>query len=191
MAAERVVATLLWEWRARPGLERFELRSLPQGWMLAGTIVTLGSRGPAFAEYRILCDALWGTRSAEIRLRDGRGERTVRVKKSRHGWFQDGRRMDRLADCTDIDLGWTPSTNTVAIRRLKLPVGARSGPLKAAWVRFPELTLEPLAQEYQRLGKNRYRYTSRKGAFRADLQVDPDGLVVDYQGFWRRIEGKP
>lgn len=191
MAGGRAVATLLWEWTSRPGLERFELHSDPPGSILHGTILTLGARGPAVVEYTIRCDSLWGTRGAEIRLRDDRGERSIRIRRKRHGWFEGGKRLEGLEDCTDIDLGWTPSTNTVAIRRLKLPVGARSGPVTAAWVRFPELTLEPLEQEYERLGKHRYRYTSRRGAFRADLKVDRRGLVVDYQGFWRRVAGKP
>ena len=74
----------------------------------------------------------------------------------------------------------------MAIRRLQLAVGERSGPLTMAWVRFPELTVEPLAQKYERLEERRYRYTSRDGAFRADLTVDDDDLVIDYEGVWKR-----
>jgi hypothetical protein len=29
------------------------------------------------------------------------------------------------------------------------------------------------------------RYTSSSGAFRAGLNVDTDGLVIEYAGFWR------
>ena len=29
-------------------------------------------------------------------------------------------------------------------------------------------------------------YTSRDGGFRADLTVDEDGLVIDYEGVWKR-----
>jgi hypothetical protein len=66
-------------------------------------------------------------------------------------------------------------------------VGARSGPIVAAWVRFPDLALEPLPQEYERLAESRYRYSSRGGSFVAQLEVDEHGLVLDYEGQWRRV----
>src|SRR5262247_1141454 len=99
MAGGRLVSTLLWQWRKNPGLERFALVAERVGWVLEGTIVTLGPRGPAVAEYTIRCDALWGTRSARIRLSDDRGERSLHVTRSRHGWFVEGRRLDALAGC--------------------------------------------------------------------------------------------
>jgi hypothetical protein len=55
------------------------------------------------------------------------------------------------------------------------------------WVHLPELTLQPLPQEYLRLGDRQYRYSSRGGAFVANLIVDNDDLVVDYEGFWIRV----
>jgi hypothetical protein len=88
----------------------------------------------------------------------------------------------------DIDLGWSPSTNTLPIRRLGLEIGQTSGEFIAAWVRFPDLTLQPLPQEYVRLADRQYRYSSRSGAFVANLLVDDDDLVLDYEGFWQRVE---
>jgi uncharacterized protein len=189
MAARKPVSTLLWQWTRSPGLERFELFSGLMGWALHGTILTLGRKRPAIVEYNIRCDREWRTRTASISLRDDRGERSLHVERDARGWLANGQRVGGLAGCIDLDLGWSPSTNTIAIRRLQLAVGARSGRQTAAWVRFPELTLEPLHQEYERLARNRYRYTSRGGAFRAKLSVDRNSLLVEYEGFWRRVGG--
>jgi hypothetical protein len=57
--------------------------------------------------------------------------------------------------------------------------------VRAAWVRFPNLNVEPLDQTYTRLGERTYRYQS--GTFEADLEVDDEGLVLDYPGIWRRV----
>jgi hypothetical protein len=57
----------------------------------------------------------------------------------------------------------------------------------AAWLRFPELTLEPLSQRYVRLDERRYRYESQGGSFVAELEVDDLGLVVHYEGGWQRV----
>jgi hypothetical protein len=184
--ARRLVSTVLWQWMQGPSLEHFELFRVRTGWTMHGTIIALGQKGPAIAEYTIRCDNAWRTRNANISLRDDFGVRSLRVKLDRKGWFENGRHKRSLAACTDLDLGWSPSTNTIAIRRLKLSVGARSGPQTAAWVCFPELTVEPLPQEYERLDKCNYRYTSRGGAFRAGIHVDTNGLVIEYEGFWRR-----
>jgi len=186
MPARRLVSTVLWQWMREPGLEHFELFRESTGWTMHGTIIALGRRGSAIAEYTIRCDSEWRTRNASISLRDDSGERSLRIKLDKKGWVENGRRKRSLAACTDLDLGWSPSTNTISIRRLRLSIGTRSGPQSAAWVRFPELTIEPLPQEYERLAKNHYRYTSHNGAFRAGIHVDTDGLVMEYEDFWRR-----
>jgi hypothetical protein len=84
----------------------------------------------------------------------------------------------------DIDLGFSPLTNTLPIRRLNLEIGA-SAPVRAAWVPVPGFDLLPLEQVYRRLDVSRYRYESGGGRFVADLDVDEEGLVLEYPRFWR------
>jgi hypothetical protein len=86
--------------------------------------------------------------------------------------------------CLDVDLGFSPSTNLLPIRRLKLEIGARAD-VRAAWVRFPELTLELLEQSYTRLTEHTYLYESAGGEFKRELTVNADGFVVEYPGLWR------
>ena len=84
--------------------------------------------------------------------------------------------------CTDVDLGLSPSTNTLPIRRLNLAIGA-SHTIQAAWVVFPELSVQKAAQTYTRVDEFTYRYSS--GTFEAELGVDDDGLVTSYAA-WHR-----
>ena len=188
--ASRTIRSGMWQWLTGPGLERFELVREEGGWKVRGTIVALGESGPAEAVYSWSSDEAWQTHRAQISLRDESGERSLHVIAKNGSWFENGHEKKQFAGCVDIDLGWSPSTNTIAIRRLNLLVGARSGPLTMAWVRFPLLTLEILPQEYERVSDRRYIYTSRGGGFRAALDVDKDGLVVEYKGYWRRVSGK-
>ena len=57
--------------------------------------------------------------------------------------------------------------------------------MRAAWVRFPELTLEVLAQVYTRVGERTYLYESAHGAFRRELTVNESGFVLEYPDFWQ------
>jgi hypothetical protein len=91
-----------------------------------------------------------------------------------------------VAGCLDVDLAFTPATNILPLRRLELAVG-ESREVTAAWVRFPDLSVEPLAQRYTRLDERRVRYESRGGAFTAELEVDELGLVVRYPPLWERV----
>jgi uncharacterized protein len=185
-SSPQLVRTGLFQRLKGTGLERFELLRAPEGWVLRGTILALEEDGPAQADYEIVCDTGWRTNRVEVSLRQGSTERSLRLTVEDGRWYEDGKEQETVRGCIDIDLGWSPSTNTLPIRRLGLAVGEKSGPVTAAWVRFPELTLEPLPQEYERLAERRYRYSSNGGAFVADLEVDQDGLVVDYEGIWRR-----
>lgn len=99
-------------------------------------------------------------------------------------WSIGGTEVPALEGCDDIDLGFSPATNLLPIRRLALPVGAHAI-VRAAWLRFPELTAEVLVQTYTHVSADRYLYESAGGTFRRELQVDAFGCVLDYPGLWR------
>ncbi len=155
--------------------------------MLHGTTLALAGRQPIEIRYEVTCDKSWRTIRAQVTLLRESRERSLELAVEGGRWYAQGREIREVRGSIDVDLGWSPSTNTLPIRRLHLRVRESSGPLTMAWVRFPELTVEPLAQEYLRLSRNRYRYRSRRGSFKAELEVDRDGLVVTYGDFWRRI----
>ena len=153
------------------------------GLSLVGTV--LGAEGgvPVRIEYRALADGDGLTTAAHVRDLRGFDARTIALERDAKGnWSVDGERVRALKGCTDVDLGCSPSTNTLPIRRLRLAIGA-SRTIQAAWVRFPELTIVKAAQTYARLDEFTYRYSS--GDFAAELTVDDDGLVASYAE-WQR-----
>ncbi|HET6983729.1 MAG TPA: putative glycolipid-binding domain-containing protein [Myxococcaceae bacterium] len=154
--------------------------------------VTVQETPPWTVEYRILFDEGWVTRSAEADVTRAGTTRRLVLRREPHGrWFVAEREIDSCRGALDVDLGVTPSTNTSAIRRLGLDVGA-SAELTAAWVRFPELSVEPLSQRYSRLDERTYLYESVRGGrvvFHARLEVDPGGLVERYERLFERVDG--
>jgi uncharacterized protein len=183
----QIVCTGLWRWLQGTGLERFEFLRAGEEWIFRGTILTLAGGAAAEAHYELACDSAFRTRRAHVSVRDAAGERTLQIAAENGRWYANGHENKAVQGALDIDLGWSPSTNTLPIRRLGLAIGQASGEFTAAWVRFPELSLEPLPQEYLRLLDCTYRYSSRGGAFTAQLLVDGDGVVLDYESFWQRV----
>jgi hypothetical protein len=99
-------------------------------------------------------------------------------------WRLNGTECPAVAGCVDIDLGFSPSTNLLPIRRLSLTVGEEVA-VKAAWLPFPSLVFEVLPQVYRREGERTYRYESGGGTFMRVLEVSAVGFVTDYPGLWQ------
>jgi hypothetical protein len=182
-AAERS-HVILWRRLDLPGHEAAALRPIHDGWRLSGVAVLVESNRPCRLEYAITCDAEWQTLRCVVSGFVGAVPVALDLVRAVSGaWRSNGALVRELEGCDDVDLGFSPSTNLLPIRRLRLAVGA-SAPVRAAWVRFPELTTEVLEQTYTRLAPDRYLYESAGGTFRRELTVDATGLVLDYPGLW-------
>jgi hypothetical protein len=180
------IQPILWRCLFQPGMEHFKLRSLPTGWQLAGTVIAIGDNQPLLVTYTVDCSSDWQTQSVELVVTRGGEERTLSLQAdSERRWLRDGAAIDEVAGCVDVDLGITPATNTLPIRRLALAVGEGADVL-ATWVQFPSLEIRPLSQRYTRLAERVYRYESDTG-FMADLEVDDAGVVTTYPGGWERV----
>ena len=178
-------ALIVWQRLDIPGHDTAALQRGRDSWQLSGVAVLAESGRPCRVEYEILCDSAWVTRRCSLTGYIGDTTIGLQIVRTNSGaWNVDGAPAPELDGCDDIDLGFTPATNLLPIRRLALEVGG-SAPVRAAWVRFPELTTEVLEQVYTRSAENTYHYSSADGAFQRDLTVDATGFVVEYPGLWR------
>jgi hypothetical protein len=179
--------SLFWQRMDDFGTEHCNLWQHDAGWQLEGVALTLFNRQLSRAHYQVWVDPQWRTYQAEINMQLDGIDRTLQLVSDKGGrWWVAGQEDPTLGGCIDVDLRVTPATNILPIRRLELPVGG-SEQVTAAWVRFPELTVEVLPQRYTRLSATQYRYESSNGAFTAELEVDELGMVIDYPGGWQRI----
>lgn len=182
---ETLVRTLLWRRLDVAGLEEFRLFTGAGGPRLAGTILLAHEGTPLRVDYEIACTPAWVTRQVRVACLHRGAERRLELAVDDAGrWWRDGAELPALAGCADVDLSLTPATNTLSLRRLRLEVG-QSREVTAAWVLFPELTLQPLAQVYTRIAPGRLRYASATG-FTAEVELDELDLVVRYPPFWER-----
>ncbi len=72
------------------------------------------------------------------------------------------------------------------IRRTALKNGEMK-PVETVWVRFPSLTLQRLHQRYTRIGDRRYQFEALSLHFMECLDVDADGVVLDYGDLWHSV----
>jgi uncharacterized protein len=193
---EQARRTVLWRGIWIPGTEWCQLSPEREGLRLSGTVLTAVADRPVKVRYLVLVGRGWATREVQIACWQGAQERTLELTVDDLRWTarrgssseaaEEASDVKAFTGLVDVDLGFSPVTNTLPIRRLAPAVG-ESIDVTAAWVRFPELALEPLPQRYTRLSDRRYRYESNGGAFVAHLDVDDAGLVVTYEGGWERV----
>ncbi len=132
---------------------------------------------PLRIEYAVTTDSQWATLAVGITLTGEESGRRLSLQRGGDTWTVDGQPRRDLDRCRDVDLGWTPATNVLPLRRLPIADG-ESMTTRAAWVRFPELDVVVSEQTYTRLAPDRVRYQS--GTFEADLRVTPDEIVTTY-----------
>jgi hypothetical protein len=106
------------------------------------------------------------------------------------GGAWDGSLPD-LSQASDIDIENSPLTNTMPILRHGFQREG-SGDFLMAFVTMPSLRIEASPQHYEHLRTSDdgsvVRFISRDGDFKADLELDADGLLTFYPRLARRVE---
>ncbi|HEY7459881.1 MAG TPA: putative glycolipid-binding domain-containing protein [Xanthobacteraceae bacterium] len=191
MGAFRPLEARSVRWRPLQGVGLEYLTLAPENGAIVARAVTIGTfEGKPFgARYKVVCDANWTFRELKLDAVNGV---TLCLSSDGHGHWTDahGQQLSGFETCIDIDLGGSPFTNTLPIRRLDLDQG--DGPMELSMLYVPFDTFEPFVdgQRYSCLqSRRRYRYEAVDGAFVGELVVDEDGLVLDFPPLFTRVRG--
>jgi len=168
-------------WRFVDAVDGFEVVFF-EGRLLRGYTSAIEDGRPYAVRYRISLDEHWRTREVHVSSDSVEGRRSTVLVADGHGhWTVDGVEAPHLYGLLDVDLEASACTNTLPIHRLALPDG-KAVPASAVYVRALGLSVTRLDQAYRRVGSRRFDYSSDGGAFRAVLEYDAAGLIIDYPG---------
>lgn len=175
---------MVWRSNRLSSLEHFRLLRRREGWRLSGQVSLPIENRQGRIDYEVDVDHGWRATGATIRLAArSRSSFLVEVRGDR--WLVNSVDRDDLTGCIDLDLGWTPATNTLPIRRLGLVPG-QTGGTTVAWLSFPELEFRRVNQRYTNLGDSRWRYESGPSIYQ--LETTPDGVVERYgDDLWEAV----
>ncbi|HEX9652511.1 MAG TPA: putative glycolipid-binding domain-containing protein [bacterium] len=182
------VAIYLWRRVDQPGHDSCRLFKLTNGWRLRGAAILLDNGKPCHLQYELAAGGSWKTRNARVAGYIGRKAVDLRIAADgATRWQVNGVLNESVNSCVDVDLGFTPATNLIAIRRLALKVGQRVE-APAAYLQFPEMRLVKLPQSYRRTGRTEYQYEAPTVGYSGTLQVLPIGAVSRYPGLSELVE---
>jgi len=174
------------DWSGR-GLQHLVLRR-DAGRVIAEAAVFVAEDAEFAAWFRIECDAAWRVRRMEASVVGDDRRLVLDADGAGHWRDGEGRMLPDLNGAIDVDLPITPFTNTLPIRRLGLAAGQATD-LKVVYVELPQfkITIDP--QRYVCLEPlRRYRYESLDSDFVREIEVDAEGLVIEYPGLFRRVD---
>lgn len=177
--------TIQWTDWDGDGLERLSILHNDEGVLAEGVVTGQFEAGKYDLTYRLVIDPHWRVREVGVQI--AKGPRLHILSDGRGRWVNgNGSEISDLAGCIDVDIAATPFTNTLPIRRLEQRIGVAEG-INAAYVSLPDLIVEPVKQRYTKLAENRFLYEGLSTGFSAELEVDGDGIVLDYPGVFRRL----
>lgn len=181
---EDVLATAFWRRLDSEGHDTCRLIHHAEGWRLAGCAIFDLEGRPCLLNYTVDADPQWRTISASISGAVGFDALELEIAAaSGDGWLLNGVPQQVANNPVDLDLGFTPATNLLAIRRLDPPFGSDM-PAPAAYLAFPELKLQLLEQTYRKTGDSTFAYAAPLYGYEAELTAAPSGFVINYPGLW-------
>ncbi|BAB50328.1 putative glycolipid-binding domain-containing protein [Mesorhizobium japonicum] len=180
-----MTASILWRRLDVEGHDACLLSQADGGHSLRGQAIFVQDGKPCCLAYEVICDTGWRTRSARVDGFLGLRELHYAIERRADGeWMLNGEPQRGVAGLVDVDLGFTPASNLLAIRRFDLGIGETTL-APAAYLSFPTLEMVLLEQSYRRLDETRYAYSAPVFGYDEILGVSPHGFVVDYPGLWR------
>ncbi len=178
-------------WRSEDGIgsEYLILTGDETGIVADSVVFATREVEPARAHYVLRCDPGWCIREVTVAVaKPGSGSHGLHLASDGKGHWTDGdgNALPVFDGCLDIDISATPFTNTLPVRRLRLEPG-QVEPIRVLFIHVPTLEIEPWDQRYTGLATDRVRYESIGSDFTRELEIDRDGLVVDYPGLFHRV----
>jgi len=138
-------------------------------------------------KYNLEINQLWEIQRFKIDLQSDASFSIELHKNKDNQWVDEkGTKQTQFDGCSDIDISLTPFTNTLPINRLNLKVG-EAKEISVIYIDLPTNQCKPSRQRYTNLGNGMYKYESLQSGFTSNLEVDKDGLVLNYPGIWHRV----
>lgn len=185
------MAVVRWQDWDGHGLEHCQCCETAEGLVLEGIVA--GTRHGAYGGYyRVRTDTSFRTRQVQVIYVGGP---SLHVESDGCGNWHDvigSRSLPSLTGCIDVDIGITPATNTLPIKRLNLQE-QEGRDITVAYVPLldqidGDFLPQRAEQRYTCLMQGqRYQYEGLFRAFTAELEIDENGLVLDYPETFRRV----
>ena len=167
---------VVWVRQDAPGNDACRFADAEGGYLIDGS--STDAKGDVLP-YRIRARGDGTTRRARI----GAKSRIFVRRAPDNTWLLNGAPAPAVAGAEDIDLGFTPASLTLPIRRLKLGIGDDAG-IMVARLDLETERLTPLHLVFRRTADEEYECLNAATGKTSHLVVDRHGIVQRHTGHW-------
>jgi hypothetical protein len=180
---------LLWRSINAPGFEHVRIDNGHPGWTVFDSMFVRVHEGAVKrGGYTLIIDKEWNTLELRIMVEDQPGQMIAQhVLATGDGRWTDAdeRHIPSLDGVRDVDIQWSPLTNTLPVNRLCMKPGDEHD-ITVAYFSLPDLGIAPVRQHYTSVNDGVVRYSSDTRDFVRDLKIDDQGFVIDYPDLFSR-----
>lgn len=170
---------IIWTGKFYNSIENCLLKETTTGNEIKSTIIGDYKKKIYKVEYYIRTNTKWQTKSVTLFSEFDNSNEFLTLKNKNGKWFLNSKLIKDYKNIFDIDISLTPFTNTLPINRLKLKNNQRQV-IDVLHFDILAKQVKPVKQIYTRLKANNYIFENYDKSFKANLEIDKQGLVVNY-----------
>lgn len=152
-----------------------------------GYITGEGYEKPWQVNYTLTLNPRWEAQTVFIEVMSEQNYTISLHKNELQQWMNEkGEHLAAFDGCVDVDISFTPFTNSLPINRLQLTKGEGQD-IRVVYVDVRNGVIKTVKQRYLNKGNQIYKYENEDSGYISELIIDKDGYVVDYPGIWQQI----
>ncbi|MEI2274537.1 putative glycolipid-binding domain-containing protein [Sphingobacterium sp. ML3W] len=180
--------TVLWQGVAFHSLEYFNIQENDDHYVVASKIIGSYRKKIYSIYYQLIINKQWEIEEFLIDSEVNRTKNILTGKKTDINWEINHFDNPSFRGFQYIDISLTPFTNTLPINNLQLKIGD-SKEIDIIYIDLINSDITPVRQRYTRTHLYEYLYENIVSDFTARIQVDENGLVLNYPGLFEKIAG--
>ncbi len=184
-----MTSELIWQHLEAPGWEHVRVITEHPGWTVFDSILAREANGQVLrGGYTLVVDKEWRTLELRFMLESEPGSmQGIHLLSEGDGrWFDaDEQHIPELDGILDVDIQWSPLTNTLPLNRIGMETGSHHD-IRLAYIALPEPRLQVVEQHYHRPDTSTLELSVPGSNEKYPMTVDEDGYVVHYPELFDR-----
>lgn len=184
-----MTSELVWQHLEAPGWEHVRVIDDHPGWTVFDSILVREDQGQVLrGGYTLVVDKQWRTLELRFMLESAPGSmQGIHLLTEGDGRWTDAneQHIPELDGISDVDIQWSPLTNTLPLNRLGMSVGSHHD-VRVAYIALPDLALQVVDQHYHLSSESTLEFSAPGSSESYAIAVDPKGYVKTYPELFTR-----
>ncbi|HXS35907.1 MAG TPA: putative glycolipid-binding domain-containing protein [Flavipsychrobacter sp.] len=170
---------IIWKGRYYQSMEYCNLVQAESGNEIQSTIIGYHEQQIFKVEYHIHTNKEWEVYLVSIHMQLDSKSETIALENKDGIWYLNSKPEPSFKSIVYIDISLTPFTNTLPVNGMAFE-NDKQQIIDVIYFDLLEKKTKPSKQIYTRLSTNKYLFQTYDGSFKAEIEVDEQGLVTDY-----------